>query len=156
MNPLPSFDTAGNMILKGMLLFVVAIALNAGQSNADERRVASPDGTIRVVISDDGGLCFRVEVDQRPVLAPSKLGLEFSDGASFGPLAKIENVSRSSKDSTWDNPFGKRRVVRGRWNQMRLMLRESEESERRYGLAVRVGSANALPNRHGPREGELR
>ena len=138
--PLP-IETRRFSIPSSSLLFIAVAAVAAvgvTRSSAEEHRVVSPDGTLAAIVSDENGLSYRVEVDSKPILLRSQLGLELSDAAAFGPMAKSEHVQRSKKDATWQNTFGKRRTVVERWNQMRLTLRETDSEECRFGLTVRV------------------
>ena len=100
-----------------------------------EQSVTSPDGTIKLTVTDEGALRYRVEVDGKAVLNPSRLGLEFADGVTLGAAAKVEKVKRSRHDGTWENHFGQRRTVRDHWNQLELTL---IESGRRFGVIVRA------------------
>jgi len=106
--------------------------------SAVERRVTSPDGKVAVVISDEGGAKYRVEVDGQPLLKPSRLGLEFANGLKLGPAAKMEKVDVSDYDGYWDNRFGSRRSVREHWNQLAVTFLEKGVTERRLGVVVRV------------------
>ena len=134
----PSLSFGRTLFLSGRRFIILVTLLGVRHGRAEEHRVSSPDGTICVVVSDSDGLHLRFDVDSQLVLASSPLGLAFANGTTFGPVAKIESVSRSSKDSNWENPFGKRRIVPERWNQLLLTVRESESSVRRFGMSVRV------------------
>ena len=105
---------------------------------ASERRVTSPDGKLAVVVSDDGGAHYSVDVDGQPLLKPSRLGLEFANSLKLGPTAKLEKSEATDYDGYWDNRFGKRRVVRDRWNQLAVTFVEKGLTERRFGAIVRV------------------
>lgn len=105
---------------------------------AAEVRVASPDGKIVVEVSDNGGAHYRVDVDGQPLLKSSRLGLEFAKGIKLGPGAIIETSASSDYDGYWDNPFGKRRAVRDRWNQCTVTFIEKGVTDRRFGVIVRV------------------
>jgi len=102
---------------------------------ASEQRLTSPDGRLAVVVSDNAGLHYRVEVDSKPVLTESRLGLEFQDGTRLGPTASITKTKTASHNGTWDNHFGKRSVFRDHWKELRLTLREQT---RNFGLIVRA------------------
>ena len=58
-----------------------------GVATAKEAQLTSPDGKLKMMISDAGGLHYRVVVDGQPALADSRLGLEFQDGTKFGAAA---------------------------------------------------------------------
>jgi alpha-glucosidase len=128
--------------VRGAALVVALLAgCAAGGRPAEcpgEHRVSSPDGTIAVVVADQGGLRYRLDVDSRAVIAPSRLGLEFEGGLAIGPAAAIIKSETSERRGSWENPFGKRRVVPDRWNELRLTLREADPSGRDFGLIVRV------------------
>lgn len=121
--------------------FAVAGLVAAGMTlrgQAREERVVSPDGTVAVTVSDEGGLRYRVEVDGAPLLKPSRLGLEFEGGVRLGSAAGIVEAAASRHDGVWQNRYGKRREVREKWNQVHLTLSEGTTPARRFGVTVRV------------------
>jgi alpha-glucosidase len=91
---------------------------------AVERRVNSPDGKLTLVVSDDAGLRYRVELGGKPLLVDSVLGLAFADGTILGPAAKITSTKKAGRKAAWDNPLGQRRVVPDRFRELRLELHE--------------------------------
>ena len=103
---------------------LAAAALLASLASAAEQRVRSPDGKLALVVSDDAGLRYRVELDGKPLLADSVLGLAFADGTTLGPAAKIADAKPSRRKATWDDPFGQRRTVPDRFRELRVELRE--------------------------------
>ena len=105
---------------------------------ASEQHLASPDGKIIIMVSDDGGLRYRVEVDGQPLLKQSWLGLEFTGGVTLGLNAKIEKAQQSHHDGIWENHFGKRSIARDCWNQLQLTLVESDQPQRRFGMILRA------------------
>lgn len=78
----------------------VAAIIPSGAAQAKTVQVASPDGKVQAVLSDDGGhLSYRVAVDGRPILDPSPLrmrvdGTEMGDGASIGAVRRDRTDSR--------------------------------------------------------------
>ena len=102
---------------------------------AAEREVVAPGGGLKVIVSDEGGLNYRVMVDGKTVLTNSRLGLEFQDGTKLGPRAVIVRPKTAQHDGVWENHFGKRRKVRDHWQELRLKL---QEQDRTFGLIVRA------------------
>jgi alpha-glucosidase len=115
---------------------LLCLVLSALGAHAVEKRVASPDGALNVVFSDDQGLYYRVEIGGKLVLTNSLLGLEFKDGAKLGPAAVITKAATKKHEGTWENPFGNRRIVRDDYWELRLTLRESGDKARTFGLIV--------------------
>jgi alpha-glucosidase len=98
----------------------------------------SPDGSIEVSIFTDGPLTYSVRVDSQRVIGPSKLGLKLRDGTTFGQNVELVNATNQTSDSTWENPYGKRRVVRDRHNQLHLLLRERSAKGRTFEVVFRA------------------
>lgn len=124
------------------------LALSSALAADKEVSVKSPDGTIEMTIRTEGRLSYSVSVDGKTVLAESRLGLTFKDGATLGADVRLDEVSRNQSDTTWENEFGKRRIVRDRHNELRLSL--VERSGRPFEFVVRafddgVGFRYVLP-----------
>ena len=100
--------------------------------------ITSPDGRIAVAVSDADGLHYRVTMDGKPVLADSRLGMEFEGQRHIGPHARIVNSTRGQHDATWENHFGKQRIVRDRYRELRVQLAEDDKTPLEFALLVRV------------------
>jgi len=72
-------------------------------AHAAESRLDSPDGRIALILSDNAGLHYRVELDSKPLLADSQLDLEFQDGARLGPTAPITQTQSARHNGIWEN-----------------------------------------------------
>jgi len=122
-----------------LFLSMTLIAVScASVATAAERQVVSPDGGLKVIVSDAGGLNYRVEVKGKTILTNSPLGLEFQDGTKLGPAAVIQKSAKGKHDGEWANPFGNRRIVRDHWRELRLTLMEGGTPARTFGLIVRA------------------
>ena len=93
---------------------------------------------MNVVVSDDHGLHYCVEIAGKVVLTNSLLGLEFKDGAKLGPAAVITEAATKKHDDTWENQFGNRRTVQDYYRELRLTLKESGTQNRTFGLIARA------------------
>jgi alpha-glucosidase len=120
-------------------LLLGGIALcETGRVTAAEQRVAAPDNRLAVIVSDAGGLNYRVAVNDNVVLTNSALGLEFKDGTRLGPAAVIAGTERKKHNGTWQNHLGNRLSVPDNWREMRLTLTEAGPPARTFGLIVRA------------------
>src|ERR1035437_1807822 len=61
--------------------------------------IKSPDGTIELTIRGNGPLTYAVSVNGKPLLADSRLGLKFKDGATLGDNARLVKVERNQSDT---------------------------------------------------------
>jgi hypothetical protein len=82
--------------------------------------LASPDGTLEIIVTAHGPLAYAVRPDGQPVVADSRLGLDLREGVQLGRRVKVARAERRQVDSTWENPWGKRRQVRDAYRELRL------------------------------------
>jgi len=124
--------------LRTCAALALSLIFSALALNAAEREVVSPAGELKVIISDEGGLNYRVEVQGQTILTNSPLGLEFQDGTKLGPSAVIRKSANDKHNGKWENPFGNRRKVPDHWREARLRLEERGTPARAFGLIVRA------------------
>jgi alpha-glucosidase len=117
---------------------LLVLLLSAAGLPAAEQRLASPDGGLNVIVSDEQGLHYRLEIGGQLVLTNSLLGLEFKNGAKLGPAAVISKAATTERDDTWENRFGNRRTVPADCRELRLTLVERGPQPRTFGLLVRA------------------
>lgn len=96
--------------------------------------VSSPDRHVQVILSTSP-LSYQVKLDGRTMVEPSRLGLVFADGTSFGKVPQVLRSTHSSHDATWEDHFGPERHVRDHWNQLRVAMKEDG---RTYHLLIRA------------------
>ena len=82
--------------------------------------VFSPDRSIEVEIGIDsmGRPGYAVRSQGREVIAWSRLGVEFVGDDLAGERYRIGDTARASADESWEQPWGERRLVRDRHNEL--------------------------------------
>ncbi|MEL6472931.1 MAG: glycoside hydrolase family 97 protein [Pseudomonadota bacterium] len=99
--------------------------------------IASPDGTIVAEIAAaDGQPAYSVTFNDRPVVAPSNLGLRFKEAPPLDAGFEIVAVRERSVDATWEQPWGEARQMRDRHNAIEVDF--ADATGRGYTLEVRV------------------
>jgi alpha-glucosidase len=128
--------------MRNLLLLAVGIALLAGARAA----VAAPE----TVSSPDGSLTFSVELNGEgrpdwslarkgvPVIGKSRLGFLLADAPKLERNLEIVEADRSSTNSRWEQPWGERRFVTDRHNELTVTFREKTELKRLMRLRVRL------------------
>ena len=121
---------------------LLSLALLSGcQTPGPNEKLAtlrSPDDKLSLTIDSRGPLQYRFSVDGRPVLLPSRLGLEFQNGLTLGLQSSVMKVDRHQHDSSWENRFGKRRSVRDHYRELRLRLHENSGQGQDFELVFRA------------------
>ncbi len=122
------------------LMAGAAMALVASSAaQAADQQLASPDGALKVTISDNSGQArYAVSYKGQPLLAPSPLGLVLSAGGSLSRGLKITDAAPTIGDTTYDLVAGKARTVRDHYNQLSVDFQEPEGRKRRLRVIVRA------------------
>ena len=126
-------------ILRGAALgSVLGLALLADAAAAPAE-VRSPDGrtVLTVEVDPKGTPRYTVERDGAEMMPPAVLGFRFRDQPAFDAGFRIAGTTASSRDETWEQPWGERRRVRDRHHELVVRF-ESQSPARRFDLRVRV------------------
>lgn len=99
----------------------------------------SPDGQIQFSVNDDAGMPgYTVTYRRQEVIKKSRLGLEFKTVDGFVRDLKIIKEEKSSKDSTWEQPWGEQRLMRDYHNELLISFSGTENSKKIMRLRVRL------------------
>jgi len=96
--------------------------------------IESPSHLLSVQVSP-GSLTYEIRLNGKPVLAPSHLGMVFTDGSEIGRNSQIERVDPINRRASWIDPFGPKRQVPDRFNGTII---HCTENGRKFDLVVRV------------------
>jgi alpha-glucosidase len=128
------------MRILGILILACAMTHAIAETPQDEMisSVSSPDGTIRfgLTIDPSGSPRYTVSRDTETVVDNSRLGLRFETQAAFDQGFRLVGTSKASHDETWEQPWGERRLVRDRHEE--LLLQFADPAGRRLDIRVRV------------------
>lgn len=98
--------------------------------------ISSPDQTIVVSLSDNGGeLRYQVKKNSQMVIEPSLLGLRFASRAGFDADLKFVGSNQTTNESSWEQPWGERRLVIDKHNELALDI---ERGQPKQSLVLRV------------------
>ena len=81
---------------------------------------------------------YSITLDDEPVIHPSTLGLRFASRASLARDLRIVSRVDSSNDTTWEQPWGERRLVRDHYKEALFILQSTKGPARELRLRVRV------------------
>ena len=102
--------------------------------------VDSPDGLIRVEldVDPDGRLGYRVQRRGEAVINTSRLGFLLHDGGQLLRNFALASQAQRAHDETWEQPWGERRHVRNRYNELRARFTETTRDKRALDIVFRV------------------
>ncbi len=128
---------AATLSLPSIVALTFILSASAVASGAP-LTLRSPDGKIQVTVNASGRLSYSVSVDNQPLLLTSQLGLEFQHDGTLGQDVEVRKTLRNKVDVTWENRFGKRRLVTDRHNELRLLLHEKSKPGRDFEVLFRA------------------
>jgi alpha-glucosidase len=122
------------------MLLTLAWLLSAGAVAGPVAGVASPGGTLKVTVSlnDEGRPGYSIARHGRPVIAESRLGFLLTDAPKLERNFELADSSTRSVDETWEQPWGERRFIRNRYNELRVTLKERTALARSLAVVFRV------------------
>ena len=101
--------------------------------------VTSPSGTVKVdfTLSEGGVPTYAVSYKERPVIKPSRLGLELAGQTSLLDGFEVVKTSTSTFDETWQPVWGEVKDIRNHYNELLVELRQPS-TDRYMNLRFRV------------------
>ena len=91
--------------------------------SAQAYTVSSPDSKVVVTLSTAGSLSYMVSHDNQPVISNSQLGMELTDGSSWGSNAKVVRKKTSSGNETITTAIHFSSTVKNIYNELTLEFR---------------------------------
>ena len=120
-------------------ILTAAALLSASASLGATEVLTSPDGRLQLSfdLTADGTPTYKMDYNNKPVIATSRLGLELKNQKSLLDGFKMERVSRSSFDETWQPVWGEQSSIRNHYNEMAVCLSQPDDNGHLRELIVR-------------------
>lgn len=120
-------------------ILTAAALLSASASLGATEVLTSPDGRLQLSfdLTADGTPTYKMDYNNKPVIATSRLGLELKNQKSLLDGFKMERVSRSSFDETWQPVWGEQSSIRNHYNEMAVCLSQPNDNGHLREMIVR-------------------
>lgn len=120
-------------------ILTAAALLSASASLGATEVLTSPDGRLQLSfdLTADGTPTYKMDYNNKPVIATSRLGLELKNQKSMLDGFKMERVSRSSFDETWQPVWGEQSSIRNHYNEMAVCLSQPDDNGHLREMIVR-------------------
>ena len=125
-----------------LTLFLLAGFLLAGlplQALAFEKILKSPNRRIEVkVLLENGTPIYSIEYDNQDLIHKSQLGFELVGDSALDGNFKVVNHTTKQVSENWEQPWGEKRRIDCRYNELRIELQQQNALARRMDLVFRV------------------
>lgn len=124
-------------LVRPFLVFVTLLALPGA---ALAGTVSSPDGRIVATLEVDGeGVpVYEIGFDGEPVINRSTIGFNFTDADPMRRGFAVVEETTDSVNVTWEQPWGERRLVTDRHNELAVTFRQQDDAARAMTVRMRV------------------
>lgn len=122
-----------------MRVIAALLATLSFSVSAADFSVSSPDKDITLTFTDKNALAqYSVSYKGQPLIEDSKLGFTFLKALPLYRDFKVEEVSRASNDSTWEQPWGEQRVIRDHHNELLVKFSHLTDKDRFFFVRARL------------------
>lgn len=126
--------------LNFLLIFVQLTTVSGYTKNSDPILLTSPDNKYEFSLVNENQLFYSVSWSGELIISKSALGFQLEDATSMPANAKIERVTRNSKNENWNPVYGERKTYTDNYNEMLVEL--SAANPNGEGFAIRVRAYN--------------
>jgi alpha-glucosidase len=133
--------TTGIALLLGLLVSSAGVHAATGvTATSAAATLASPDGrtTVALDVDENGAPRYTVRRDGRELMPAGFLGMRFQLQPAFDDGFRVGEVATASQDATWEQPWGERRVMRDRHNELLVGFVAAKGPPRIFNVRVRV------------------
>lgn len=133
-----SFGSGRRSGFSPTLLLLVLFIATAGAETLGT--VTSPGNvlSVSVDVDDEGRPGYSVSRGGRLIVNESRLGFLLTDAPKLERKIRGDGVQTRSVDETWEQPWGERRYVRNRYNELRVRLVEKNPPARAFAVVFRA------------------
>lgn len=123
-----------------LIRFLVALAAVLLPNSALAGTVTSPDGRIVATLEADaeGVPSYEIMFDGQPVIERSTIGFTFTDIDPMRRNFEVVAEVTSAADTQWEQPWGERRLVTDRHNELSVTFRQRDDHARQMTVRMRV------------------
>ncbi|MBN1949972.1 MAG: glycoside hydrolase family 97 protein [Bacteroidales bacterium] len=110
-----------------LILLYVILIFSSCAGDKGEYQVSSPDGRIKLKVEvEKGNVFYTVTKDDNTILVPSALGYRLHNNIDLTANFEVVDVKHRSYNETWEQPWGERRLVENKYDEMSLDLRQKK------------------------------
>lgn len=128
-----------HLLSSSLLTITLLFLCFSSQALASEVVVTSPNKTIKLSFSDSEDLArYSLKYKGTEVIKPSKLGFTFAKAPSFYRDFNLTELSRTSHDKTWEQPWGEQRLIRDNHNEVVVQYTHKQNKDVTFNVRARV------------------
>ena len=122
-----------------MRLVIMLCVLLSSPLLAKDISVSSPDKRLNLMVSDQNGIAtYRLDKAGNSLIRDSKLGFTFRDAPPLYKDFTVSEISRSSHDSSWQQPWGEQQTIRDQHNELLVRFAQKDNPTNQFTVRFRL------------------
>lgn len=119
---------------------IASLLFSCHSANVSVNKTAvSPDGNIIITVETrKGKVYYSVKKGDRTLIGKSRLGFRFKDMPDLGDNIAITGSESRFFNETWEQPWGEKRLIENRYDELTIHLKEKKDLKRELNLVFRV------------------
>jgi alpha-glucosidase len=119
---------------------IVSILFSCKSANVSvNKTAASPDGNIIISVGTrKGKVYYSVKKGNKALIGKSRLGFRFQNMTELGNHVKITGSESRFFNETWEQPWGEKRLIENKYDELTVHLKEKKDLKRELNLVFRV------------------
>lgn len=120
--------------------WLIALSITFVEGAQAQEVLMSPDKNLTLTfdIHRGGALSYQLSYKGKPVIRPSVLGLELTNGPSFMDGFSVVDVRRAGVDTTWLPVWGEQKTIRNHYEELAVTLAQSNVGKRQIIVRFRL------------------
>ena len=116
-----------------LLSLLISISVNAQTIQSPGRKL-----TLTFSLNAEGEPTYALTFGKKPVILPSKMGIEVKEQPSFLKGFSIARVESSLVDDSWEPVWGEVKRVRNHYRELKVTLQQADVKNRAVGITFRL------------------
>lgn len=123
--------------MKHLILFILPLVATLV---ANAQTIQSPNKKLSLTfsLSNEGEPTYHLSFGRKPVILPSKLGIELKDEPSFIKGFTVAKVESSLVDESWKPVWGEVKTIRNNYRELKISLQQPEVKDRMLSIVFRL------------------
>lgn len=124
------------MVRKSLIFAVLMLSVVICRSQS----IKSPDGRLSLTfkLTPEGEPTYALNIGYKPVILPSKMGIEAKDIPAFTAGCTVKSVDTTLVDETWKPVWGEVNQIRNNYRQMVITLQQPDVANRWFRIVFRL------------------
>ncbi len=118
----------------------LSIIISSALFAQSKETLSSPDKTLqlKVSVTPNGEVYYSLLRNDMTVIKPSRLGIKLQEGAGFENGLKQQEVTRDTKNETWQPVLGEEQNIVNHYHEMRIVYSQSQMKGAQMAITFRL------------------